>query len=1010
MSKTKLKIIMLSSIVAFSGFGLVAGTLSWFATTVNVSSMEYVTGGSDKAYFAYGNGTPEKPYGINRPRHLYNLAWLQYNGNFNSSQDGAIKKQYYFEIDPRLPDDEPIDMTGIVLPPIGTEDNPFVGQFNGNGKTISNLTISNSADLDSPTQVTYNDQPEIVGFFGVVGSIKGEALPYSYNSSVVSVSDFTLNNFTVESSSTNTLIGLAAGYLNATGGFSDVQVTGASSIEVDGCKPITAITDNISDYSLIGYCETTNTVSDFTKDISEILHKESGSGMVGGFGASVNFKDYTEWFYSLHQNKEYDLTSKTADIGYMNHMNASSSEKYNSKSGTNFNLRQRVVNADQLSDPDYSFGVSYANIPSNGNYLNLQFNFKKDGTGIYKEFSPSSYYSQTFTWSDNGQTGTNLRYLVDFSSNVSRYSTNKIDVKCQSVSGGVPTSMRIYSRGGNSTIITLNFTYTNNHVYHLEPGCYIPLKFGDDTKADVSSANTGYITGASLISDTNYYGNATPRLSSYSSDYLSNSLSNGNVATVKTYNFSSSSWVTLTETTDGETGEVTGVTNVDFSSGKYPAARNKVAEIVNGQDTVHGIHFDVHATNTYASGLARGSVDANECITANMLLKSYSGVAKSTKMPRGCIDFELEDTGYITFFAGLYNMSSDVTNLNFFSIHHVNRSTPTSFTLKEIKKVYKSNTWTEDNPSYVYQYADDTYSGTTDGGNPLFDMTTSLWPNRSKDNTLYYFEIPVNEGEFVMGSVDKSHTNNTSYQGAYLIYLDIGSNGKSAGKNTMDAFYTETTNNSASYPQGVDFGITGLTSIGGNTICLTIVYTDLTNMTATVSGAVEFAVNSIVSVDSTIEDTELSYKYDSGVVDISQSTETISDLSGSSGSTIVSRILRADITDSGGVDWVIEYDDLTSSYTKIMEGSTDKTSQGASIVPEIFKTNIAAIKAVSCYVELEYTGTDFDVTSVTYNNTAVAITIPEEELGDTELEITLSGSYTSITVNGSPHAATVPTP
>ena len=82
-------------------------------------------------------------------------------------------------------------MAGRAIPPIGTEEYPFIGEFNGNGHKVTNLTISNkkgTGDLVfSPTNANFssgnmlcrvNDSTktqeiEIVGMFGVTGNYKG---------------------------------------------------------------------------------------------------------------------------------------------------------------------------------------------------------------------------------------------------------------------------------------------------------------------------------------------------------------------------------------------------------------------------------------------------------------------------------------------------------------------------------------------------------------------------------------------------------------------------------------------------------------------------------------------------------------------------------------------------------------------------------------------------------------------------------------------------------------------
>ena len=80
-------------------------------------------------------------------------------------------------------------MRGRAIPPIGTEEYPFIGKFDGNGHKVTNLTISNkkgTGDLIySPTNAKFSNNIlrfvddskahdiEIVGMFGVTGDYDG---------------------------------------------------------------------------------------------------------------------------------------------------------------------------------------------------------------------------------------------------------------------------------------------------------------------------------------------------------------------------------------------------------------------------------------------------------------------------------------------------------------------------------------------------------------------------------------------------------------------------------------------------------------------------------------------------------------------------------------------------------------------------------------------------------------------------------------------------------------------
>ena len=223
-------------------------SLAWFVSLAKLDP----TGDASAtgAYFAYGNGSQEKPFGISQPRHLYNLAWLQYMGKFNKTDSDTGKKQtYYFE----LAGD--IDRTDYALPPIGTKTYPFIGSFNGNSHKITGLTISNNLDdfhqrpYSGVKESDFPEQINIVGFFGVVGSYENTA-GINYDTSANQIVDTGLVDLTVKSSSRTTLAGLAAGYVN--GKLQGVAVNDSSFQFKENTSP-TTITHNLSDYSLVGY-------------------------------------------------------------------------------------------------------------------------------------------------------------------------------------------------------------------------------------------------------------------------------------------------------------------------------------------------------------------------------------------------------------------------------------------------------------------------------------------------------------------------------------------------------------------------------------------------------------------------------------------------------------------------------------------------------------------------------------------------------------------------------------
>lgn len=282
----------LGSVLLACGAAL-AVTFSWFSNGNNVTKA--IEGNTAGAYFAGGSGTEDKPYIINKPIHLYNLAWLQYIGYFNKdgNNDKTIDEQYYFKLD------ADITMTDDwTLPPIGTEQYPFVGNFDGDNHTISNLKIStqigssNGYITKHPSNVTQDDfnnvNINIVGFFGIVGSTTSGAntssytynnTEYTYTSSVNSVKGVYLDDVTINAYAENTLCGMLAGYVN--GELTNSGVHYGSLKLASGVTNISGFT-NVSSYTLIG---------DYNKEKFK-WETAPGSGEGGDdYGTSINVYD-----------------------------------------------------------------------------------------------------------------------------------------------------------------------------------------------------------------------------------------------------------------------------------------------------------------------------------------------------------------------------------------------------------------------------------------------------------------------------------------------------------------------------------------------------------------------------------------------------------------------------------------------------------------------------------------------------------------------------------------------
>ena len=316
--KKKTSIKLIAGLTMLSAMAAATATAAWIIPMASVGKeknpIEATTQG---AYFAYGNGKlptesepNNRPYGITVPRHLYNFAWLQYLGFFNKP-DG---QQVYFE----LADD--IDMSEWVLPPIGSAANPFVGNFNGNGHVVSGLTVSDQfSDYDyHPYDVTSSNyvQPQIVGFFGIVGNLDS-AYSGTYVTSTNSLYDFGIDGFTIETSASSTLAGMVAGYVDAE--LKNIAVN-ASSIDIKASNATyfkKTWTENLSDYGTVGYVtpEYKKSITKYDQtlyDVNVALNKEfnaTDDGDSEGWGGSINMKTIYNRIVSLRKTKSTDVSS-----------------------------------------------------------------------------------------------------------------------------------------------------------------------------------------------------------------------------------------------------------------------------------------------------------------------------------------------------------------------------------------------------------------------------------------------------------------------------------------------------------------------------------------------------------------------------------------------------------------------------------------------------------------------------------------------------------------------------
>lgn len=202
-------------------------SFAWFMQTVFKNLTNEFSASSIVSYFGGGTGTENDPYIINKPEHLYNLAWLQNMGKFDSTTHFKLVADIDMAGGLHGKDET---MTSGAIPPIGSSGNPFIGHFNGNGHVISNLWVSTVIN-------DWKEHPE-----GNTGYSSTHVGMFGYVSEGAIVENFILDRVEVKSH-INATIGIICGYADA-----DISNIGV----YNGILTVESGVTCQSDYSLLG--------------------------------------------------------------------------------------------------------------------------------------------------------------------------------------------------------------------------------------------------------------------------------------------------------------------------------------------------------------------------------------------------------------------------------------------------------------------------------------------------------------------------------------------------------------------------------------------------------------------------------------------------------------------------------------------------------------------------------------------------------------------------------------
>ena len=355
------------------------------------------------------------------------------------------------------------------------------------------------------------------------------------------------------------------------------------------------------------------------------------------------------------------------------------------------------------------------------------------------------------------------------------------------------------------------YTYTrSSSVSKPSVFNYIPLNC--DSSNNVKDSNTGYIMSGGHSGASGNLTGVDIRVAGEASSYNTTDRLN------KSYNTGEH------KITDVYTYDDAGLHVIDESDNdykKYVASKKSMQTTLSQHESaIGGIHFItseismshiVNAPSTKINGL------------------NYTNY----EMPENAIDFNLAKQGYINFFATLYYPGSTT----FFSLYKITRSTNsdrTKSTITEINHIvaiYKHKT--DQTAAFIYKYESANSAGFLYSNNSntissdyakVFDISwieTPTFRNGTGSNgdfdgknnssnyansgywmaKLFYFEIPVNEGEYCLGSVN-------GRDGGYLLYLDIGANAAPVDR-TIITQKTQITQESLVYANGIQILETG---------------------------------------------------------------------------------------------------------------------------------------------------------------------------------------------------------
>ena len=752
----------------------------WFSSKSNTISTK-VTGSIVFEYFHCGDGSKENPFVITRPIHYYHMVEFFQRVtilSIGNNEKAYFGKDYlYFQIgcplaqlgDPSNTNGPTSDSdwyvfdysnTGGVnertnaqgekvvpgtnalasktlnmayysgeraLMPTGSSEVPFLGSIDGHKMTIDNLHIVSTSTVNVVEEngTIHSNVQRHTADMGVFGCI-ARGIDLNENNTVSNVVENDVVTLREQSSIKNLYI---------TNAIIDLDGT-ATSTEIVGDLPALPNGDPLhsNDYHLVN-------------EAGEVV-EENGTE-VAYVGYIAGHVESGVEISSVYVNKSKILGGTKAMNGY-----GYFGLIIDSETGETISSLDNAIETVEQGSGQPNWGGSIDMLSLNKRIKYFLNNINKTGlnAGTYNKATAITYNKSIYTKSSSNV----FRYYVDDYQSYSTYSGSSYN--------NDPASNQIIYRfvGGanNARATTSNPTSTSGTYFYDIPASYVPLLTKSEAEGyAVQEGNTGYFAGDLM------HGSNTLRTASYANTYIGNSYANGELEVLSnsTVSYNANNYKKID---NGHTNNLLSNYSADISTTQYPGyakAYQEICNVLSLSTFVQGLHFTGSTISSSSTTTIPKAYINGELIT-------------NYKTLRSSVDFNAKENGSIKFFAGSYYNTVGTNADSFFSLHVVTR-TGNTITTNQIYYIY-ANTNEATKKDYPHLYYDENnsliaagYGNNVTKGDLEFDMR---WLHNAPPvaNAVYYFEIPVNAGEYALGSVASDKT-----KGAYLMYLDIGTNG-----------------------------------------------------------------------------------------------------------------------------------------------------------------------------------------------------------------------------------------